>query len=114
MHENVTHNRDYKTFGEFRREVIKFLRHTVAQTLEAVLRSNHGQFPHHSPRRFSSYRLAAVEQGNIFAIAAETGSWRVRSRSMETIVKWTIWNSESASLCAFEPRWIARVCVGCR
>jgi len=22
-------NRDYKTFGEFRREVIKFLRHTV-------------------------------------------------------------------------------------
>jgi transposase len=29
MHENVTHNRDYKTFGEFRREVIKFLRHTV-------------------------------------------------------------------------------------
>ena len=29
MHENVTHNRDYKTFAEFRREVIKFLRHTV-------------------------------------------------------------------------------------
>ena len=28
MHENVTHNRDYKTFGEFRRDVIKFLRHT--------------------------------------------------------------------------------------
>ena len=26
MHENVTHNRDYKTFAEFRREVIKFLR----------------------------------------------------------------------------------------
>ncbi len=29
MHENVTHNRDYKTFAEFRREIIKFLRHTV-------------------------------------------------------------------------------------
>ncbi|HXW22361.1 MAG TPA: hypothetical protein VEK14_05590, partial [Rhodomicrobium sp.] len=29
MHENVTHNRDYNTFAEFRREVIKFLRHTV-------------------------------------------------------------------------------------
>ena len=29
MHENVTHNRDYKTFVEFRREVLKFLRHTV-------------------------------------------------------------------------------------
>ena len=29
MHENVTHNRDYKTFNEFRREIIKFLRHTV-------------------------------------------------------------------------------------
>ena len=24
MHENVTHNRDYKTFAEFRTEVIKF------------------------------------------------------------------------------------------
>ena len=29
MHENVTHNRDHKTFTEFRREVVKFLRHTV-------------------------------------------------------------------------------------
>jgi hypothetical protein len=29
MHESVTHKRDYKTFSEFRREVIKFLRHTV-------------------------------------------------------------------------------------
>jgi len=29
MHKNVTHNRDYKTFGEFRREVLKFLRQTV-------------------------------------------------------------------------------------
>ena len=29
MHENVTHNRDYKTFGKFRKEVLKFLRHTV-------------------------------------------------------------------------------------
>jgi hypothetical protein len=29
MHENVTHNRDYKTFAEFRREVIQFFRHTV-------------------------------------------------------------------------------------
>ena len=29
MHENVTHNRDYKTFAEFRGEVIRFLRHTV-------------------------------------------------------------------------------------
>jgi len=29
MHENVTHNQDYKTFAEFRREIIKFLRHTV-------------------------------------------------------------------------------------
>jgi transposase len=37
MHENVTHNRDYKTFGEFRREIIKFLRYEV-------------------PRRWSRYR----------------------------------------------------------
>ena len=29
MHKNVTHNRDYKTFREFRREVLKFLRQTV-------------------------------------------------------------------------------------
>src|SRR5271166_6059118 len=29
IHENVTHNRDYKTFNEFRREILKFLRHTV-------------------------------------------------------------------------------------
>ena len=29
MHENVTHNQDYKTFAEFRMEIIKFLRHTV-------------------------------------------------------------------------------------
>jgi transposase len=29
MHENVTHNRDYKTFNEFRREILKFLRQTV-------------------------------------------------------------------------------------
>ena len=29
MHENVTHNRDYKTFAEFRREILKFLRQTV-------------------------------------------------------------------------------------
>jgi hypothetical protein len=29
MHENVTHNRDDKTFAEFRREILKFLRHTV-------------------------------------------------------------------------------------
>src|SRR5271166_1183339 len=29
MHENVTHNRDHKTFAEFRWEVIRFLRHTV-------------------------------------------------------------------------------------
>lgn len=29
MHEHVTHNRDYKTFREFRREVLKFLRQTV-------------------------------------------------------------------------------------
>jgi transposase len=29
MHENVTHNRDYKTFAEFQREVVKFLRYTV-------------------------------------------------------------------------------------
>ncbi len=29
MHENITHNRDYKTFREFRREVLKFLRQTV-------------------------------------------------------------------------------------
>jgi transposase len=29
MHQNITHNRDYKTFGEFRREVLKFLRQTV-------------------------------------------------------------------------------------
>ena len=29
MHENVTHNRDYKTFSEFRTEIITFLRYTV-------------------------------------------------------------------------------------
>ena len=29
MHKKVTHNRDYKTFREFRREVLKFLRQTV-------------------------------------------------------------------------------------
>ena len=37
MHENITHNRDYKTFGEFRGEIIKFLRYEV-------------------PRRWSRYR----------------------------------------------------------
>jgi transposase len=29
MHENVTHNRDYKTVNEFRREILRFLRQTV-------------------------------------------------------------------------------------
>ena len=29
MHENVTHNRDYKTFAEFRKEIITFLRYEV-------------------------------------------------------------------------------------
>src|SRR5436305_2182616 len=29
MHENVTHNRDYKTFNEFKREIITFLRYEV-------------------------------------------------------------------------------------
>ena len=29
MHDNVTHNRYYKTFGDFRREILKFLRQTV-------------------------------------------------------------------------------------
>ncbi len=29
MHENVTHNRDYKTFSELRAEIITFLRYTV-------------------------------------------------------------------------------------
>ena len=29
MHENVTHNRDYPTFGEFRTAIIKFLRYEV-------------------------------------------------------------------------------------
>jgi transposase len=29
MHKNVIHNRDYKTFAAFRREVLKFLRQTV-------------------------------------------------------------------------------------
>jgi transposase len=29
MHENVIHNRDYKTFNQFQREILKFLRHTV-------------------------------------------------------------------------------------
>ncbi len=29
MHEHITHNRDYKTFAEFKREIITFLRHTV-------------------------------------------------------------------------------------
>ena len=29
MHENITHNRDYKSLAEFKKEVIRFLRHTV-------------------------------------------------------------------------------------
>jgi hypothetical protein len=29
MHENVTHNRDYKTFAAFRSEIIEFLQQTV-------------------------------------------------------------------------------------
>jgi transposase len=29
MHQNITHNRDYKTFRQFRRAIIQFLRHTV-------------------------------------------------------------------------------------
>ncbi len=29
MHRNITHNRDYKTFRQFRRAIIQFLRHTV-------------------------------------------------------------------------------------
>ena len=29
MHENVTHNRDYKTFAEFKREIVTFLRYEV-------------------------------------------------------------------------------------
>ena len=59
MHENVTHNRDYKTFAEFKREIITFFG-TKCPEVEALLRPNHGQFPRHSSRRFSGYRLAGV------------------------------------------------------
>ena len=36
MHENVTHNRDYKTFNEFRQEILTFLRHTVPKQWKRV------------------------------------------------------------------------------
>ena len=29
MHEQVTHNRDYGTFQEFKREILTFLRQTI-------------------------------------------------------------------------------------
>jgi hypothetical protein len=31
MHQNITDNTDFKTFGEFRRSVITLLRHAVTQ-----------------------------------------------------------------------------------
>jgi transposase len=34
MHEHITHNRDYKTFAEFKTEIITFLRHTVPRGWE--------------------------------------------------------------------------------
>jgi len=34
MHENVTHNRDYPTFREFRRAILKFLRSTIPKNWE--------------------------------------------------------------------------------
>ena len=63
MHENVTHNRDYKTFAEFKREIITFLRYEVPRRWKRFCGPNHGQFPRHSPRRFSGYRLAGVYRG---------------------------------------------------
>ena len=38
MHENVTHNRDYKTFAEFRKEIIPSLRYEVPRSLAPFLR----------------------------------------------------------------------------
>jgi transposase len=35
MHQNITHNRDFKTFHEFRRAVIDFLRDEVPQCVSA-------------------------------------------------------------------------------
>ena len=63
MHENVTHNRDYKTFNEFRREILKFLRQTVPKQWKRFCDRNQRQFPRDPSRRFAGYRLAGVHQG---------------------------------------------------
>jgi hypothetical protein len=34
MHRHVTHNRDYPTFREFRRTILKFLRSTIPKNWE--------------------------------------------------------------------------------
>ena len=60
MHENVTHNRDYKTFNQFRREILKFLRHTVPRRWKRFRDRIQRQFPRDPPRRFSGHRLAGV------------------------------------------------------
>ena len=53
MHENVTHNRDYKTFNDFRREIIKFLRYTVPRRWDcsATEFSDHSRVTHRADFR---------------------------------------------------------------
>ncbi len=60
MHENVTHNRDYKTFREFRREIVKFLSQTVPKHWKRFSARNQRQFPRDPPRQFSGCRLDEV------------------------------------------------------
>jgi hypothetical protein len=59
MHENVTHNQDYKTFAEFRREIPQVPSAHRAQRLETFLRPNHGQFSRDPSCRISASHLVS-------------------------------------------------------
>ena len=58
MHQNITHNREFKTFYEFRRAVIDFLRYEVPRHWGRFRDRNHRQFPRHPSPIFSGHRLA--------------------------------------------------------
>jgi hypothetical protein len=60
MHENLTHNRDYKTFAEFRGEILKFLRHIAPRGWKHFCDRNDGQLSRDPSRRISASLLAGV------------------------------------------------------
>jgi hypothetical protein len=80
MHQHVP-NRDYKTFRQLKRAILKFLKHTIPGNWNRLCDRITDNFPRHPPRQIPGRRLAAVSQ-QIFGILAKAD---VRARSYRRI-----------------------------